>query len=133
MLNTISWNEFSLYLGGILLLYYGYVLLRFYSFDFKELIPWIKDRTRMSSGLETGTDPDSELEKVEALIAKIDLEILPFCRSKEELKRNLAEVFQSLGTPEEESHQRVLALHIQLAAKSRSISLSEQEVEHFFK
>lgn len=133
MLDSISWGEFLKGLGAVLVFYYGYVIVRYYRDGFKGILEWLKATGRNGYLWDDKPDGDSLLtEQVEEWAEKIDLEILPACRSDEELMARLRSTVGECDIPRSPVLRRLLASHVLLSSRSLSFTLAEGDIMDLF-
>jgi len=124
-MDVISWGEFLKGLGAVLIIYYTYVFFRFLPSG----LPGLIRKLNSEGSINLNTDRYGSLVgKIAELISGIDREIIPVCKTEEELIEQLHFRLLHSKLPNSPAVRKILSGHVLLAAKFLELSLSEDEL-----
>jgi hypothetical protein len=144
MFTKISWSTYIITVAGALFVYYGFVILKYYSFELQKFFQTKgKPSPRASEKYNETTIPahttpieesaDETMERVEQFISKVKSlisESFKIRESKNDFMENLKPILWEFGDLKDSAfHAALVELTVSECAKYGAITLSEMEVE----
>ncbi|MBB6324495.1 hypothetical protein FHS59_000110 [Algoriphagus iocasae] len=132
MLENISWGNFLLCVAGLSLLYYGYIVVRYFRGD---LIKYLRHRGNPKPDRVTIELSDEEyfelFEELQNVIRDVEVEILPQSESKEDFLENVRHRLEHFRGKSVPIFHRTLAAHLVTLTQDKPWDMNETGLQEF--